>query len=890
MRLIGRVCGVKNPKAFQIHIDETEDINSLKRIFEEKTGIPIQYQILTTIVEGQYIKVIEGWTLEFYQFYDNQLINVYDFRKGEYHFNHPSCQKKVVQDQLVKINAHYYRKLGLIGQSEEIEKIQSLDNSQLNVCSDSNILSTTLDNSIISTKATTPHSYSESEDGYPQQKFYQILQQFIKAIQDRKWKEAKQYLDLHTTLLKKYKKIKQQDLISELDSNGWNSLHYASYLEFDDICRKLIIEGADVNKPTQDDWTPLQLAVFKNNLKVVKVLTDSDDLIIDQLTQRGTALHLASAKGFIKIVQYLVLDKNANPELKHPTEAKSPFDVATKKVRFFFRQHRQIKKFDIQTAMDYLENRKSFFNDMPKKPPMIRGYVFRQHDIFPCICQKRFLEINSDTCTLQMYKEEDDVPLRPQLVISLTDILDVDLLPRHWPMQKDFIYVRIIFQNSMVIAFKTKEAAEHWIDKLNEAIAYANYVDKKLRSFLREKEIADQQSTDKLFTMFSTIQINQQVITIKDEQHFCAKCDEKDQNNSLNMQQSLSNIENGMNFQEILAKHVKKSFHIEISHSLAFKDFTILGALGKGSFGRVFLVQQNSTEELFAMKMLKKVSLIMKRQLKYAVTECNILKRCKNPFVVGLHYAFQTPNHLYMVLDYCNGGVLLQHIQRESRFSELTARFFVCEIILAIEYLHQQNILYRDLKPENILISSDGHIKLTDFGLSKEHVADFDVTKSFCGSPAYLSPEMLLGKGFSKASDIYGIGCVLYEMLTGQPPFFHEDIKQLYSGIKSEEPQLPKYLSNPAKSLITQLLKKNPKERLGYNSIQQIKSHEFFEGIDWHRVYEKKYQPPQFLFANQHIVNTENKEKLQQRYMDQDYNKQNQKINRVKNWSFIGKV
>lgn len=120
-----------------------------------------------------------------------------------------------------------------------------------------------------------------------------------------------------------------------------------------------------------------------------------------------------------------------------------------------------------------------------------------------------------------------------------------------------------------------------------------------------------------------------------------------------------------------------------------------------------------------------------------------------------------------MVLDYCSGGVLLHHIQRESRFSELTARFFICEIIIGIEYLHEMNILYRDLKPENVLIGADGHIRLTDFGLSKEHVADYDISKSFCGSPAYLSPEMLLGKGFSKASDIYGIGCVLYEMLTG---------------------------------------------------------------------------------------------------------------------------
>ena len=258
----------------------------------------------------------------------------------------------------------------------------------------------------------------------------------------------------------------------------------------------------------------------------------------------------------------------------------------------------------------------------------------------------------------------------------------------------------------------------------------------------------------------------------------------------------------------------------------------------------MFLVTYIPTGKQYALKALKKKNLIMQKQLKYAIIEANILKQANHPFIINLHFAFQTPHYLYLALDYCSGKDLSFHLAREVAFSESESRFYIAELLLAIEHLHNKKIIYRDLKPENILLDGEGHIKLADFGLSKQ-TTENDKTKSFCGSPAYLSPEMLSQKGVGKESDLYGIGTVLYEFIIGEPPYFSEDIPTLYRNIKEGKLKFPKNVSENAKSLILGLLERDPKKRLGHKGMQQIKQHPFFSSVNWEELGLQKVKPPE---------------------------------------------
>lgn len=179
------------------------------------------------------------------------------------------------------------------------------------------------------------------------------------------------------------------------------------------------------------------------------------------------------------------------------------------------------------------------------------------------------------------------------------------------------------------------------------------------------------------------------------------------------------------------------------------------------------------------------------------------------------------------------------HLLKMGRFSEEIARFYISELLLAIDYLHKLNVVYRDLKPENVLVAEDGHIKLADFGLAKDNIADNDKAKSFCGSHAYLSPEVLTHKGASKASDIYGIGAVLYEFLTGEPPYYSDDIPTLYKNIKEGNLKFPNYISEDAKNLLKRLLDRDPNKRLGAKDKGDIKKDPFFRTVDWSTLINK---------------------------------------------------
>lgn len=281
--------------------------------------------------------------------------------------------------------------------------------------------------------------------------------------------------------------------------------------------------------------------------------------------------------------------------------------------------------------------------------------------------------------------------------------------------------------------------------------------------------------------------------------------------------------------------------------TIDFNSFTIMDEIGSGSFGTVYKVKKNNTGEVYAMKSLSKPSLQKQKQLKYAISECKIMKQLDHSFIVPLHYAFQTPKYLYLILELCSNGDLYGFIEKKGKLEESVSRFYLAEVILALEYMHSLDIIYRDLKPANVLIDRFGHVKLADFGLAKQQLDPANLAMTMAGSPAYLPPEIVMKKGASKASDIYGLGPLLYEMLTGTTPYYCDDIDGLFQNIKSGKLVFPAYVSSVAKEVITLVMNRDPAKRPQFS---QLKRHAFFRKMDWEALLAKRIRAPKLDFVN----------------------------------------
>ena len=247
------------------------------------------------------------------------------------------------------------------------------------------------------------------------------------------------------------------------------------------------------------------------------------------------------------------------------------------------------------------------------------------------------------------------------------------------------------------------------------------------------------------------------------------------------------------------------------------------------------MVEKIDTGVQYALKVLRKEKVLGNNLVRYAFTERNILLQITHPFIVKLNFAFQTPEKLVMVMDYCANGDLGTHLAREKKFSEEKAKFYIAEILLALGELHRNGILFRDLKPENVVIDQDGHAKLTDFGLSKEGVTDEQLNRSFCGSIAYLAPEMLKRSGHTRSVDWYLLGVLFYEMVCGSPPFYSTNRDQMFSNIQRAELKIPPFIANAeCRNLIKELMNRDPSKRIGASKedVEEIKAHPFFADID----------------------------------------------------------
>ena len=745
--------------------------------------------------------------------------------------------------------------------------------------------------------------------------------------------------------------IINNNICTLLNKRGWNAIQYSCYFGYYKILDYILKEfnrKLNINVTNTEGWSPLLLAVYKQNIKCVELLMENEGLDVNYIGPMGTALHIACKKNNRYIVSLLlsksditIKDKNNKIAIEYTRDKniiKLISKIVIKKMNSleqdsdsyknlnnFFNEYKHLlickkisSKENNEPNINILNNNKlnnknkkySFLtklNNIPQKPPFLFGEIEKIEGFFKKI-KKIYIEINPIKGFLRLFKKFEDYPKKPYKIINLIEIeqcfIDNELLSdnndcyfiinykQNSNIENEFVNNYLKFNNnnnSKIISEKylvhSSEICKYFVIVINKIIKFHKYWNSIIKKYKEQKkEIMQYLNEEEFYTIKYSLNENNFILLNNKGKEIKLNQNIFEESNSVN-----DNIKNKMlnkKEKEIIKNNNNKKYknnEKDENNKINFNSFEILDQIGSGSFGKVFKVKLRNTNQIFAMKVLNKAFLLKKKLLRYAISECKILKESNCPFILKLHYSFQTHDNLYMILDYCPIGDLSYQIEL-NLLEEEEAKFYIAELILAIEYLHQHDIIYRDLKPENILIGSDGHIKLADFGLAKENVTSDNPNKTFCGSPQYLSPEMLSKEGTTKASDIYGIGAILYELISGRPPFFAEDQDLMYKKIVENKLIFPEFFSEELKDLLKKMLDKDPKKRIGiHNDKNDLKSHEFFKEINWEDLALKKINPPVDMVDIRGEYDF--KEKID--FNDVDYNMEKDYIRRVEGFSFI---
>ena len=821
-------CNIGNCKTELILLTTNKiKVSELKQIIFQKYGIEKSMQRLSTkLYNKQFIIMSEEFPLFFFKIREKSIILVEILEN-----------KKIKEDILKKIKqregkSKYLKHLNIFKKRPNMDIIQEssiedIDDTKDPVTKNNSLNdSHNLENYSVE-NINNKNEINNNNDINNNKEFNKnIEKRFVNCIIHNKIKELNEiiihyneYIDINKPIGNKKK---------------YSAIHYASKYEYYEMMEDLINKYyANVNLVSLDGWSPLHISAFKGNIKIISLLLNCKKTNYNLLLPKiGTALHCACKNNNFKTVALLLY--KCNPNIKNengllPIDLTKDINIKkliNKSLNIFADTenidndiyiNRKIKNdggiSDCLTKAQLIEFK--FLKNLsfiPPHPPRYIGYAYKKGRRLSHY-NLRYIEINAVKNFFTRFFSKDDYPIKPKEVLSLRNVVNCQ---KKKTSEEGKYYMEIIFNDiTHIYRFDSLKAADTWVEEINKCINYSKFwikLEKKyhdVQAFLCSLK-QDVYEIDYLTGDVKKVESGQ----IKKESK--KNLSSINQNNSQYIKSIVGNEQN----LKILNKSLINNSNIGIT------SFEILDIIWTGYYGKVYKVKLKLTGEILSMRVLNKNLLIKNNILKNVIDNCNILETIVSPFIINLHLVFETSDNLYLFYDFFPGGDLCFH-NIHTLFDENEAKFYIAEIILAIEYLHKMDMVYQNFNFDNILIGNDNHIKLNEYGLTQE--GNFDINHS-----AF--------RGIGKFSDIYGIGTILYEMICGSPPFYFSNFKNIKN--KENEIIFHKYFSDELKDLLSKLLCKNLSRRIGVFSKEELKSHPWFNNLDWDKLSRKAINPP----------------------------------------------
>ena len=741
-----------------------------------------------------------------------------------------------------------------------------------------------------------------------------IIKQAIQFIIEDKVIPFKEYIYINEFI--------QEDIsILTNKENGWNALHYSCFYggeEMTETLIKLFNPSVEIiNGLTNDGYTPLHLACIKGHINIVRILLFLKEIDVNTINKKdGTALHIACKKNDMQIVSILVSFK-ADLNIKD-SKGKLAIDLTTdenikkilKKAMIYSLKDDENSFITGDTELSiYVDN---FFT--PPKPPITIGTIEKRGQILPKY-KNIFIEVNPILGCIKKYKTSSDYPKNHY---GMIDLNIVNSCKREFANVKDMFYFSITHSSKEIFRVKNEETFNKWIKVINESIIFCKYwsriekINKNAHEFLnRQKNIIEiieengevknyeeeqkkkDEERNELLREAMLKNLNKEENNAKENDVKKEKIVIKENNKNSNNKNSNNKNSNNKNNNKTTNNTSRKiNLNIQLlddasKKGINLKSFEKIDLQYHYLFGKIYKVKLKNEKEPLILKRIKKKEIYRIKQIKNVENEINLIKQCDCPFITKLLYTFQDKKYIYMVEEFCPGGNLKWHINL-NLFEEEEAKFYIAELILAIEYLHKKNLCFKNLKSEKILINEKNHIQLIGYGLINENYKEENENEFFEINDEYISPELLSLIGKDKMADIYGIGVVLYEMVCGTKPFYSKENVNLFNNdFNKNKLMMNEYFSMELKNLLIKLLCKDPKDRV--QDIGEIKKHKFFKDIDWVKLGKLQVVPPLNLVKNK----MENKNNIcfrsRKKKEQKDYFLDFHIIKKVENFTFIRK-